>query len=189
MMYNLHMKFYLPVTPLRGMKMAGKNISCEHWRSTLKLMTNIKISKKYIWLLLMLFVYNTGFAQKRVESVKTYWDQFNKALIEKDSKTLFILLHRNLSYGHSNAWLESKETLIKNLSNGIISYNKVTTEKIDVITISNELATVRADVLIDADYDGSKGLVFHLHVLQTWKWHHKYGWQLVNRQAVGIKDK
>lgn len=149
----------------------------------------MKIDMRWFIVISMLFIYSSSFAQKRVENVKDSWDRFNMALVEKDSNALDILLHGNLSYGHSNAWVEEKDELIEHLFNGTITYNKVTTEKIEVMMINKNLATVRANVLIDADYKGSKGLVFHLHVLQTWRMHHMFGWQLVNRQAVEIKDK
>lgn len=139
--------------------------------------------------ILLFFVYSECFAQRDAENVKFASEAFNKALIAKDSNTLKKILHPQLSYGHSNAWIETKQELIDDLFNGTITYNKVTTEKIEVMMITKKLATVRADVMIDADFESYKGLVFHLHVLQTWKWQNMMGWQLVNRQSVSIPEK
>lgn len=139
--------------------------------------------------ILLFFVYSECFAQRDAENVKFASEAFNKALIAKDSNTLKKILHPLLSYGHSNAWIETKQELIDDLYNGTITYNKVTTEKIEVMMITKKLATVRADVMIDADFESYKGLVFHLHVLQTWKWQNMMGWQLVNRQSVSIPEK
>lgn len=139
--------------------------------------------------ILLFFVYSECFAQRDAENVKFASEAFNKALIAKDSNVLKKILHPQLSYGHSNAWIETKQELIDDLYNGTITYNKVTTEKIEVMMITKKLATVRADVMIDADFESYKGLVFHLHVLQTWKWQNMMGWQLVNRQSVSIPEK
>lgn len=139
--------------------------------------------------ILLFFVYSECFAQRDAENVKFASEAFNKALIAKDSNALKKILHPQLSYGHSNAWIETKQELIDDLYNGTITYNKVTTEKIEVMMIAKKLATVRADVMIDADFESYKGLVFHLHVLQTWKWQNMMGWQLVNRQSVSIPEK
>lgn len=139
--------------------------------------------------ILLFFVYSECFAQRDAENVKFASEAFDKALIAKDSNVLKKILHPQLSYGHSNAWIETKQELIDDLFNGTITYNKVTTEKIEVMMITKKLATVRADVMIDADFESYKGLVFHLHVLQTWKWQNMMGWQLVNRQSVSIPEK
>lgn len=139
--------------------------------------------------ILLFFVYSECFAQRDAENVKFASEAFNKALIAKDSNVLKKILHPQLSYGHSNAWIETKQELIDDLFNGTITYNKVTTEKIEVMMNTKKLATMRADVMINADFESYKGLVFHLHVLQTWKWQNMMGWQLVNRQSVSIPEK
>ena len=151
----------------------------------------MKIDMRWFIVISMLFIYSSSAtAQDDVKkNVKDASYAFNKALIEKDSITLNYMSHPVLSYGHSNAWVQEKDELIRDLFNGTITYNKVETKRIEVMMVDKKLAILRANLLVDADIEGSKGLVFYLHVLQTWKWHHKFGWQLVNRQAVEIKDK
>ncbi len=149
----------------------------------------MKMNKSYILLLLMLFIYSSSFAQRNEQGVKVASEAFNKALIFKDSVALKKLLHNSLSYGHSNGWIETKREFIDDLFNGTITYNDVKTEKVEVVAITNRVMTLRADVVINADYKGMKGLEFHLHSMQTWKWQNMMGWVMVNRQSVGIKDK
>lgn len=145
---------------------------------------------RWVIVISMLFIYSSSaIAQGNGKDVKEASYAFNTALIEKDSNTLNRILHPVLSYGHSNAWVQEKDELIRDLFNGTITYNKVETKRIEVMMVDKKLAILRANLLIDADFEGSKGLVFPLHVLQTWKWDKKAGWQLLNRQAVGIKDK
>lgn len=51
--------------------------------------------------------------------------KLDKALVEKDTIVLKQILHNELSYGHSNAWVESKRDLLKKLYNGKITYSKI----------------------------------------------------------------
>lgn len=143
---------------------------------------------RYCLVILLFFIYSSGFAQQNEQGVKVASEAFNKALIAKDSAALKKLLHPSLSYGHSNGWTETKRELIDDLFNGTIAYNDVKTEKVAVVTVTSRLMTLRADVVINADYKGMTGLEFHLHSMQTWQWQ-KGRWVMLNRQSVGIKDK
>lgn len=57
-------------------------------------------------------------AQSCIPSAKA----FHKALVTKDKTQLDILLHDSLSYGHSNGWIEDKETLVKNNQTMYLEY-------------------------------------------------------------------
>ncbi len=108
---------------------------------------------------------------------------FDKALVAKDSVALKRLLNVELDYGHSNGWMQTKTSLINDLYNGKITYNKIniTSQK---ITLFRKIATVR----ISADFEAyleNKTTQFKLNVLQVWVWKHKQ-WQLLARQSVRI---
>ena len=51
--------------------------------------------------------------------------KLDKALIAKDTAVLKQLLHKDLSYGHSNGWVETREDVFKDLVNGKLAYNKI----------------------------------------------------------------
>jgi hypothetical protein len=107
--------------------------------------------------------------------------RFDKALVTKDTAALKQVLHKDLSYGHSNAWVETKTDLLKNLYNGKITYKKIETMEQKWVT-SKEWASVRSTAEIDFVLDGKEGHL-KLHVLQVWMKTNK-GWQLLARQST-----
>ncbi len=125
-----------------------------------------------------------GFAHKAdTASLSIAIKDFDKALITKDSIVLKRLLNSELDYGHSNGWLQTKTTLINDLYNGKITYNKINIIS-QKITLFHKTATVR----ISADFEAYleyKTTQFKLNVLQVWIWKHKQ-WQLLARQSVRI---
>ncbi len=76
----------------------------------------MKILFTVLFLLMNVFAFTqTTFLQNAVAKM-------DKAFIEKDTIVLKQILHNELSFGHSNAWIESKSELLGNLFNGKISY-------------------------------------------------------------------
>ncbi len=114
-------------------------------------------------------------------------ERFDKAMVEKDSAALRILVHPHLSYGHSNAWVQGNEELIKDLFNGKITYTKVESRDFVWTSTSPTLATIRSTADIEYVLDGKPGKL-KLHVLQVWK-KGRSGWQLLARQSTKMEDK
>lgn len=109
--------------------------------------------------------------------------KLDKALIAKDTNVLKQLLHKDLSYGHSNGWVETKADVIKDLVNGKLTYNKINTKNI-TWTVTNTVATMRNSADINYELDGKPGEL-NLHVLQVWLKTNK-GWQLLARQSTKL---
>ena len=135
-------------------------------------------------LITMLFLLATSvvFAQKpNTEALSKAMNDFDKALLAKDSASLKKLLHNNLVYGHSNGWLETKKELIDDIYNGKITYKRIVSGHKEMMVEGNTVAA-RSEADIDAEMEG-KVLSFKLKVLQVWVW--KGGqWQLFARQSV-----
>jgi hypothetical protein len=109
--------------------------------------------------------------------------RLDAALVKKDTAALKQLLHRDLSYGHSNAWVERKSDVINNLLAGKIAYNKIETKN-SRWTLSGGQAILRTEAEIKYILDGKSGEL-HLHVLQVWvKTNGR--WQLFARQSTKI---
>lgn len=132
--------------------------------------------------ILFLLATSVVFAQKpNTEALSKAMNDFDKALLAKDSASLKKLLHNNLVYGHSNGWLETKRELIDDLYNGKISYKRIVSGHKEMMMEGNTVAA-RMEADIDAEMEG-KVLSFKLKVLQVWVW--KGGqWQLFTRQSV-----
>jgi hypothetical protein len=109
--------------------------------------------------------------------------KLDQALVEKDTFTLKQLLHKDLSYGHSNAWIENRGDLISNLFNGKLSYKKIDSKEHQWMS-GKEWASVRTNAEIVFVLDGKEG-VLKLHILQFWLRTNR-GWQLVARQSTKV---
>lgn len=124
-----------------------------------------------------------GNATAQTSFLKDAVAKFDKALVTKDTIVLKQILHKDLSYGHSNAWVETKSELIKNLYNGKLSYHKIESKDIKWAA-TKDWANVRSTAEIKYLLDGKEGEL-KLHVLQVWLKTNK-GWQLVSRQSTKI---
>ena len=79
--------------------------------------------------------------------------KLDKALIIKDTVTLKQLLNNEVSYGHSNGWVQSKNDIIKDLYNGKLVYKKIDHKNIKW-TAGPDWATTRSTDEIEYILDG-----------------------------------
>lgn len=107
-----------------------------------------------------------------------------KALLERDSVSLNSLLHRDLSYGHSNGWTESKQEVIHDLYNGTLVYQQITPETKPIVRIYDKTGIVRETIKVTVVVEG-KTMTLKLQVLQTWIKEGKE-WKLLARQSVKV---
>lgn len=110
---------------------------------------------------------------------------FNKALVAKDTAKLNELLHDELSYGHSNSWVENKKELKADLFNNMLTYHSVEQPELSVI-YAGDVVTVRGNGIFDVDYKSTEHMIFDLHVMQTWIYEDGR-WQMLNRQSMANK--
>lgn len=143
---------------------------------------------RLLLLISLLFVQTAVFAKPRIKPdsanlVRTVV-ALNDALIKKDSVTLNQVLHKRLTYGHSNGWMQNKKEVIADLFNGKLTFVKIerSNAKIEIV---RETATVRCEAQIDVIYEGTP-VSIKLNILQVWIWKEKEGWKLIGRQAVKI---
>lgn len=104
----------------------------------------------------------------------------HRKLILNDPK-LSSILDENLSYGHSNGWVESKENVLQNLASGKLKYIEI---KEDSILSKSEdaLGYIRYVAEMSVEMDG-KPMNLRLKVLEVWR--KKNGtWKLFARQAT-----
>jgi hypothetical protein len=119
-----------------------------------------------------------------VALVKAVGD-LNSALQQKDTAVLKKLLHKKLSYGHSNGWIESRQDVMTDLHNGKLVYNSISQSAPNIV-IEGKTAAVRAEADIDVALDG-KQVKLKLHILQVWVWKDKdKEWKLLSRQSTKI---
>ena len=135
---------------------------------------------KQLLVILLFFVSVGSFAQRTVqENAK----DLDIALVKRDTAFLNRYLHDNLSYGHSNGWVEKKDELIKHLFNGKLSYSRIESKELSVEQTA-DVSLVRIESNIKYVLDGKEGAL-KLHVLQVWL-RVGYDWKLLSRQGTKI---
>ena len=117
-------------------------------------------------------------------SLKDAMQKLDKALIEKDYSTLQSVLNNDVSYGHSNAWVQNKQDIINDLKSTKLVYNKIENNDVKIVAINKDWATVRTNTNAEGSVNGT-AFNLKLHVLEVWM-KTKNAWQLLARQSTKL---
>lgn len=107
--------------------------------------------------------------------------QLRSSLLERDSVMLSKLLSDDLTYGHTNGWIQSKEELIRSVVDGQQEYSSITVKGMTV-RVYGTTAIVNLDGNASLKFDG-KPLELDMKVLLVWVLLDGE-WKLVARQSV-----
>jgi hypothetical protein len=137
---------------------------------------------KLIFITIFVSISSLVFAQDTVQ-LKKVTELFNNALLKKDTNLIKQLVHKQISYGHSNGWLQTKQDLITDFATGKIEYTKIE-EGEKSFTKTKQAIAVRNISKVEGVVNG---YVFSmsLQVLQVWK-KVKKNWILLARQSVKV---
>jgi len=138
--------------------------------------------KKLLFGSLVLFLFNSSFAQIDSIGLKKAMQQLDKALLQKDETVLRSVLHDDLSFGHSNGWIQSKNDILSDFASGKLTYNKFENNSSSIVKISKEYATVKTNTNAEGVVNGT-AFKLTLHIMQFWV-KTKKGWQLIARQSA-----
>ena len=138
--------------------------------------------RKFLLSLLVLFIINNSFAQIDSAGLKNVMQQLDNALLQKDENVLRSVLHKDLSFGHSNGWIQSKSDIMNDFKNGKLVYNKFENNSSAIVSISKKYATVKTNSNAEGKVNGT-AFKLTLHVMQFWI-KTKKGWQLIARQSA-----
>ena len=114
--------------------------------------------------------------------IKEAMKSLDKALLTKDESVLSSLLHKEVSFGHSNGWIQSKSDVLNDSKNGKLVYNKIEHNSSAIVNISKKFATVKTNTNAEGAVNGT-AFKLTLHVMQFWI-KTKKGWQLIARQSA-----
>jgi hypothetical protein len=140
--------------------------------------------KKLLFGFLVLFLFNISFAQIDSIGLKNAMQQLDKALLQKDETVLKSVLHKDLSYGHSNGWIQSKSDILNDFTSGKLTYSKIENNSSAIIVITKEYATVKTNTNAEGAVNGT-AFKLTLHIMQFWI-KTKKGWQLIARQSAKL---
>jgi len=140
--------------------------------------------KKLLFGSLVLFLFNNSFAQIDSVGLKNAMQQLDKALLQKDETVLKSVLHKDLSYGHSNGWIQSKSDILNDFKSGKLAYDKIENNSSVIIIITRDYATVKTNTNAEGVVNGT-AFNLKLHIMQFWI-KTKNGWQLIARQSAKL---
>lgn len=137
---------------------------------------------KLIFIAIFVSISSLVVAQDTVQ-LKKVTELFNNALLKKDTNLIKQLVHKQISYGHSNGWFQTKQDLITDFATGKIEYTKIE-EGEKSFTKTKQAIAVRNISKVEGVVNG---YVFSmsLQVLQVWK-KVKKNWILLARQSVKV---
>ena len=136
--------------------------------------------KKTCFLLLLSVIATAAFAQK--DEVTKTLKQFHQAMTGKGFNTENFL-DENLSYGHSNGWVQSKSDFLTDSKTGKLVYHSYSEDSLNVV-VSNNIAYARFKADIESTLNGNKTLN-HVKVLEVWV-KEKNSWKIFVRQAIRL---
>ena len=131
---------------------------------------------------LVLFLFNSSFAQIDSIGLKNAMQELDKALLQKDKAGLKLVLHDDLSFGHSNGWIQSKSDILNDFASGKVTYNKIENNSLAIVKINKKYATVKTNTNAEGVVNGT-AFKLTLHIMQFWV-KTKKGWQLIARQSA-----
>ena len=123
-------------------------------------------------------------AQNDTIALKITMSKLDKALLNKDLQTLQQLLSGDVSYGHSNGWVQTKQDILNDLQSGKLIYSKIENSSVVIVTATDKWATVRTNTNAEGSVNGT-AFQLKLHVLQVWI-RAKGEWQLLARQSTKL---
>ena len=138
--------------------------------------------KKLVLAFLILGFVTSSFAQVDSVGLKEVMQQLDKALLQKDENVLRSVLHKDISFGHSNGWIQSKSDIMGDFKSGKLTYNKFENNSSAIVSISKKYATVKTNTNAEGTVNGT-AFKLTIHIMQFWI-KTKKGWQLIARQSA-----
>src|SRR2546423_13328616 len=139
---------------------------------------------KIVFTIVLFFTGLIAIAQTDTGYLQNAMADLDKALLNKDQKVLQQLLHKDVSYGHSNGWVQTKTDILNDLQSGKLVYSKIENSSMMIVAQNKKWATVRTNTNAEGSISGT-AFQLKLHVLQVWI-KSKAGWQLLARQSTKL---
>lgn len=123
-------------------------------------------------------------AQSDSLSLKLALYDLDQALLKKDSVVLFRLLDKDLSFAHSNGWVQSRQDVWNDFRSGRLHYSALQSDSVVMKMHEGNLATITMRVTAVGSLNG-KDFSLRLAVMQVWR-KEKNQWYLLSRQSAKL---
>lgn len=138
----------------------------------------------FCFIFLVCFVF--GFSQAYSRQEKTFLSQVSKldSLMQNNDSKILDLFSDDVSFGHSNGWVQNKDDFKKDFESGKVKYQSVKQTELKELKIKNKFANVRRIIAVKGLYK-NETFEMKLSVLEFWI-QQKGIWKLWSRQSVKI---
>ena len=138
-------------------------------------------------LIIFLIIFNYSYSQNiDCQEILPKFASLEFNLIRKDTAALNNLLHEKLSFGHSNGWIETKESLLNSLPTSKVKYISFSPKAdVEAEFIEDKIVVLRRKQTVIGEYEGEHFDV-DLKILEIWIKENKE-WYLLARQSVEVE--
>lgn len=128
-----------------------------------------------------------GFSQTYSKKEKALLIQVSKldSLMENNNSKILDLFSDDVSFGHSNGWIQNKDDFKTDFESGKVKYQSVKQTELKEFKIKNKFANIRRIIAVKGLYK-NETFEMKLSVLEFWI-RQKGVWKLWSRQSVGLK--
>ncbi|WP_313268134.1 nuclear transport factor 2 family protein [Epilithonimonas vandammei] len=139
----------------------------------------------FCFIFLVCFVF--GFSQTYSKKEKALLIQVSKldSLMENNNSKILELFSDDVSFGHSNGWIQNKDDFKKDFGSGKVKYQSVKQTELKEFKIKNKFASLRRIIAVKGLYK-DETFKMKLSVLEFWI-RQKGIWKLWSRQSVSLK--
>lgn len=136
----------------------------------------------------LLFTFVFGFSQTYSKQEKALVSQVSKldSLMQNNDSKILTLFSTDVSFGHSNGWVQNYDDFKTDFESGKLKYQLVNQTELKEFKIKNKFASIRRIIAVKGLY---KNEIFEmkLSVLEFWI-RQKGIWKLWSRQSVTLKS-
>jgi len=140
----------------------------------------------FSFIFLVCFVF--GFSQNYTKKEKALFSQVLKldSLMQNNNSKILELFSDDVSFGHSNGWVQNYQDFKTDFESGKVKYQSVKQTELKEFKIKNKFANVRRIIAVKGYY---KNELFEmkLSVLELWI-KQKGIWKLWSRQSATLKS-
>lgn len=136
---------------------------------------------------LLCFCCILGYAQKYSKEEKQLLSQTRKldSLIQNNDSKVLDLFKDDVSFGHSNGWIQNYSDFKRDFSSKKVIYDKIEQIEISELKKDKNICSLRRKIKVSGTYKTQKFEMI-LALLEIWK-KEKSVWKLWSRQSVEIK--
>jgi len=137
--------------------------------------------------ILFLFCFVFGFSQNYSKDQKAVLLQAKKldSLMMNNDAQIIDLFCSDVSFGHSNGWIQNLEDFKKDFSSKKVSYKEITQLEISELKQFKNTISIRRTIKVEGLYK-NQDFEMKLALLEIWV-KKKANWKLWSRQSVEIK--